>query len=82
MKTFEVGKKYRVNGGGVITITKRTKCFVNFEGDFSGRKAFFTYGDKGLFGLGETMWLTKMLPGRIEGTVYKMPVLCAAEHEE
>ena len=82
MKAFEVGKRYGVAGGGSITITKRTKCFVTFEGDFSGRKSFFAFGDKGLFGLGEAMWLTKTVPGKYEGTTYKMQVLCTAGYEE
>lgn len=49
MKVFEIGKEYKVNGPGCIRIEKRTKHFVTFSGDYSGRKKL----DSGLFGMGE-----------------------------
>lgn len=50
---FEVGKTYRVNGGGQIRITKRTKKFVSFDGDFTGRKMI------DLSFLSESIWIQK-----------------------
>ena len=38
MKSFEVGKTYRVNMGGRITVTKRTAQYVTFTGNYEGRK--------------------------------------------
>ena len=35
---FEQGKTYKVYDKGTITIQKRTKHYVTFTGDFSGRK--------------------------------------------
>jgi hypothetical protein len=40
MKRFETGKTYSVQGGGLVTVTGRTKNFVTFSGDFSGRKKY------------------------------------------
>ena len=38
MKTrFEVGKTYDVNGGGTVTVTRRTRCYVTVSGPFAGR---------------------------------------------
>lgn len=73
MKRFEVGKTYQVNGGGTITITKRTRCFITFTGSFSGRMMPYAYADKGLFGLGEHIWIRK-------NSYMKVP--CFAGHEE
>ena len=35
---FEEGKTYKVYDKGTITIQKRTKSYVTFSGDFSGKK--------------------------------------------
>ena len=53
MKRFRTGESYRVNGGGTITITKRTSQYVTYTGDYSGKKKIYTYDEEGLFGLGE-----------------------------
>ena len=62
MERFEEGKTYRVNGGGKITITKRTKYFITFKGDFEGKKKIHDFGDKGLFGLGENILIPTKCP--------------------
>lgn len=31
MAKFEVGKRYDVNGGGVIEVTRKTRCYLTFE---------------------------------------------------
>lgn len=69
MKRFEVGKTYSVQGGGFITVTRRTKAFVTFSGDFSGRKKVYPAC---LVGLGEYLVIT-----RPDGC----KVLCFADHE-
>lgn len=51
MKTFEVGKTYKLNGSGQIRIEKRTAHFVTFSGTFSGRKKIDPQSN--LLGLGE-----------------------------
>ncbi len=28
MKTFKAGKIYQVNGGGLVTVEKRTRCYI------------------------------------------------------
>ena len=38
MKSFEVGKTYRVNMGGHITVTSRTNLYITFTGSYQGRK--------------------------------------------
>lgn len=38
MKTFEVGRTYKVNMGGHITVTKRTAQYITFAGNYTGRK--------------------------------------------
>ena len=53
MKQFEVGKAYKVNGPGTVTVIKRTANYITFDGDYSGRRQIVAYGDKGFFGLGE-----------------------------
>ena len=73
MKRFEVGKTYQVNGGGTITITKRTRCFITFTGSFSGRMMPYAMFENGLFGLGEHIWIRK--------NSY-MKVHCFAGHKE
>lgn len=42
---FEVGKKYRVNGGqnNIIEVVKRTKFYVTVSGAFNGRYKVHTY---------------------------------------
>ena len=32
MKLFEVGKEYKLNGGGKIRITRRSNWYVTYEG--------------------------------------------------
>ena len=69
MKRFEVGKAYSVQGGGLVTVTGRTKAFVTFSGDFSGRKKVYPAG---LLGLGEHLVIV-----RPDGC----KVFCFADHE-
>lgn len=69
MKRFEVGKNYSVQGGGLVTVTKRTKNFVTFSGDFTRKKKVYPAG---LVGLGEHIVIT-----RPDG----WKVLCFADHE-
>lgn len=76
MKTFEEGKRYEVAGGGEILIEKRTHCFITFSGDFTGRKKVALFGDKGLFGLGENIWIKKSV-----GSGFVIDVLCCAGYE-
>jgi len=66
MKSFETGHAYHVNGGGTVTVTRRTARTVTLDG--IGRKHIIAYGDAGLFGLGEVIWIN----GRLR----------AAAHEE
>lgn len=54
MIQFKVGKTYRINGGGEITVTKRTAKFLVFTGDFEGRKMI---EPNNYFGLGENIWI-------------------------
>ena len=71
MKKFEVGKSYGVNDGrgGVVTVVKRTKCYVTLSGGiYSGRYAIRQYGNNGFFGLGEhviTPWGVFIFAGRV-----------------
>ena len=56
IKAFETGKTYFVNGGGTITINKRTKHYIIVSGktkhDTIKNKRFYIYDDN-LFNLGE-----------------------------
>lgn len=52
MKRFEAGSAYKVNGGGTITVTRRTDHFITFEGDFAGKRRIIK---DDLFGLGENI---------------------------
>lgn len=61
MKQFTEGKSYAVNGGGTITVTKRTRYYVTFTGDFQGKREII---DDDLMGLGECILLPKC--GRIQ----------------
>lgn len=45
MKRFRTGESYRVNGGGTITITKRTSQYVAYTGDYSGKKKIYAYDE-------------------------------------
>ena len=65
MQQFEEGKTYNVNGGGKITVTRRTSQFVFFtgttrDGETRGRKKI--YPDN-LFGLGENILIPSLYPG-------------------
>ena len=71
MKQFEVGKTYKA-GGGEIKIIKRTRCYITYEGDFSGRSQIKILGN-GLFDLCENVWPRK------NG---KLSVLCLAGFEK
>jgi len=73
MIKFEQGKRYRVNGGGVVTIERRTPCYVTVSGAFCGRYRVGAFGDKGLFGLGESFSIR--LP-------FGLGLFCFAAHEE
>lgn len=57
MVKFEKGRTYRVNGSEhtLVTVIKRTPCYVTIAGKYSGKYRIYTYGDKGLFGLGENI---------------------------
>lgn len=56
MKEFKEGKKYTVNDTekSIITIVKRTKCYVTIDGAYNGR---FKVGKYNLFGMGENILL-------------------------
>ena len=70
MRKFEEGKTYEVNGGGSITVTKRTAKYIEFTGDFTGRRKVI---EDNLFGLGENI----LIPSD-----YKvMKYFCFAGHE-
>lgn len=69
MKKFETGKSYHVNGGGLITVTKRTDCYITFAGSFTGRRKIIS---DNLFGLGENI----LIPSRYPGLKY----FCFAGH--
>ena len=71
MRMFEVGKTYRVNGGGVVTVTKRTEKYVDLIGRFNGRRMIY---DSNMFNLGELI----MLPSGIPHT----RLFVFAEHEK
>ena len=71
MEKFQEGKKYRVNGGGVIKIIRRTRNFITFCGDFSGRRRIC---EDNLFGLGENI----LIPSDFPAVKY----FCFAGHEK
>lgn len=59
IKAFETGKEYFVNGGGAITVNKRTNCYLWISGKYLNR---FSLENKkllidktNLFGLGESV---------------------------
>lgn len=60
MQRFEEGKTYYVNGGGKITVMRRTEHFLSFAGTVrhgekaKGRKKIYA---ENLFGLGECIML-------------------------
>ena len=60
MEKFIVGKSYKVNSRDhkVITITKRTKCYIEFTGDYCGKKMI---NDFNLFGMGEHILIVDYL---------------------
>jgi len=74
MKKFEVGKAYMVNGGGIITVTKRTACFISYTGDRTGRSRVYAWGDNGIFGMGEH--INVPIPN-----TRNCFTICAASHE-
>ena len=57
IKAFESGRTYRVNDTDrtLVTVTKRTACYVTITGDYSGRYRVYATGENGLFGLGENI---------------------------
>ena len=59
MKRFEENKKYRVNGGGVIEVIRRTNKYIEFTGDFQGKRKIIT---DNLFGLGENILIPSEYP--------------------
>lgn len=61
MKRFEAGKRYAVNGGGTITVTRRTEHFITFEGDFAGKRKIIA---DNLFNLGENILIPAKYAGR------------------
>lgn len=78
MKTFKIGKTYYVNGGGNITVNKRTKNYITVSGntkhDTFKNKRFYIY-DCNLFNLGENIL--------IPFTEYKaLKYYCFAGHEK
>lgn len=55
MEVFETGKRYIINGGGEITVLKRTRCYVTYQHGNVVRRVII---DKaGWFGLGELIWI-------------------------
>lgn len=70
MKKFETGKTYMVNGGGFITVTKRTEHFITFCGSYAGRRKIIAAD---MFGLGENI----LIPTEYAG--FKR--FCFAGHE-
>ena len=58
IKTFETGKTYFVNGGGNITVIKRTNNYITVSGktkhDTIENKRFFIYKSN-MFNLGENI---------------------------
>lgn len=74
MKAFEKGKSYHVNGGGIITVTKVTKEFVTFDGDFHGKRRINRCFENGLFGLGEHILIPSQYPS--------LKYFCFAGHEK
>lgn len=78
IKTFETGKEYFVNGGGNITVIKRTKNYITVSGstkhDTIENKRFYIYGSN-MFGLGENI----IIPySKYKAVVY----FCFAGHEK
>ena len=71
MKRFEVGKTYKVNGFGFIKVTKRTKHYLTFSGDYKGRKKI---ADENLFDLGEHVLVD------YPDTSLKLKLFCFAGH--
>ena len=77
MKQFETGKTYFINGGGTITVIKRTPAYITFTA--AGTRRPVKTGRKGimkddLFGLGENILIDT------DNTAVKY--FCFAEHEE
>ena len=70
MKQFEIGKRYEVNGGGTITVLKRTAKYIVFDGDYSGKRSI---SSDNLFNLGENILIPSDYPG--------MKYFCFAGHE-
>ena len=70
MKQFEIGKRYQVNGGGIITVVKRTGKYIVFTGDYSGKRSI---SSDNLFNLGENIMIPSDYPG--------MKYFCFAGHE-
>ena len=77
MKRFEAGKRYDVNGGGIVKIEKRTPCYVTISGSFSGRFYVGRQNGPGIFGLGECFWIPSP---KCKSLSY--PVFAAHETEE
>lgn len=78
MKVFETGKEYFINGGGSITVIKRTKNYITISGktkhDTFKNKRFYIY-DCNLFNLGENIL--------IPSSEYKaLKYYCFAEHKK
>ena len=78
IKTFETGKEYFVNGGGTITVNKRTKNYIIVSGctkhDTFKNKRFFIYKSN-MFNLGENI----IIPfSEYKALVY----FCFAGHEK
>ena len=76
MKQFEVGKTYRLHGftvKRVVTVVKRTKCYVTVTGDYSGR--LIVRNDR-FFGDFEFLWV----PIPVCAT-HTMQILCFADNE-
>ena len=78
IKTFETEKTYLINGGGEITVLKRTKHYITVSGntkhDTFKNKRFYVYRDN-WFNLGENII--------IPYSAYKAVVyFCFAGHEK
>lgn len=75
MKRFEVGKTYRLHGftvKRVVTIVKRSKCFVTVSGAYNGRLAVRS----GCFGPFEFLFVPVAI-----GDGCGTKILCFAENE-
>ena len=79
IKTFETGKEYFVNGGGIITINKRTNRYIWISGSYKDRFNWnnkqFMVDKNNWFNLGECIVFKNMKYKQIS-------YFCFAGHEK